>query len=207
MLDRPLRGLVAVVEARSPIAEPLALIAAISLLSSWAMQPYLAHALGSLGSAAQAAAQSALWLSGVLSPFAGFAKAIAAALVCWSCAAYLDERMSLVTLVSVFCVSETVFALRDLTLVAVLALRGVDNVRSASDLMVGFGLNAYVHATSAAMRIAFESWDMFSVFWALVAFLLIRSLFKTPTRSAAGLALIAFAFRTLFAAASLLYSL
>jgi hypothetical protein len=191
---------------RTFVIEPLVVIAAVSLVTSWAMQPYLTHALAEQGTIAQGAAQAALWLSGVLSPFAAFGKAVAAALVCWSCAIYLDQRVSLLRLVSVFCLAEMTFSIRDLAMWGVLALRGVGNVHSTADLLVATGMNAFAHARSPLGRIAFESWDFFTVAWGVVAWWLIRILLKLDARSSAGLALMAFAVRTLFAAASMLYT-
>ena len=207
MTSRPAGMFARVVEQRTPVMEPLAIIATVSLLTTWAIQPYVVHALAQQGTAAQGAAQAALWMSGVLSPLAALVKACAAALICWSCAVYLDERLSLLKLVSMFCVAEIIFSLRDLTMLGVLAARGIDNVHTTSDLMVAFGINAFVHSSSSLWRIGFESWDMFSVAWGLLAFWMIRALYKTDARSTACLAVMAFTFRTLFAAASLLYSL
>ena len=127
--------------------------------------------------------------------------------MCWACAVYLGEWLSLLKLVSMFCVAETIFALRDLTMLAVLAARGIESVRSTADLMVAFGVNAFLHSPSPVARVAFESWDIFSVAWGLLAFHLIRALFRTDVRSSACLALVAFAVRTLFAAAGMLYSI
>ena len=207
MTSRPTEVLARVLERRAPIFEPLAIIAIVSLLTTWALQPYVVHALAQQGAVAQGAAQAALWLSGVLSPLAALVKACAAALICWSCAVYLDEPLSLFKLVSMFCVAETVFSLRDVTMLGVLAARGIDNVHAASDLMVAFGVNGYLHSSSTLARIGLESWDMFSVAWGLLAFWMIRAVFKIETRSTVCLAVMAFAFRTLFAAASLSYSL
>jgi hypothetical protein len=196
-----------IVDARTPIVEPLAIVAISSLLTAWAMQPFVGHALVQQGSVAQGAAQAALWLAGVLAPVMALAKASMAALVCWSGAVYLGERLSLVKLISLFCVAETISALRDLTMLSVLAVRGIDSVRTTADLMVAFGVNAYLRSPSALARVAFESWDLFTVAWALLAFWMIRALFRTDRGSAACLAVMVFAFRTLFAAASLLYRL
>jgi hypothetical protein len=207
MNSRPAGTFARIVEQRSPVIEPLAIVATVSLLTAWAIQPYVVHALAQQGAAAQGAAQAALWLSGVLSPLTALVKAVAAALICWSCAVYLDERLSLLKLVSIFCVAETLFSLRDLTMLAVLSARGVDAVRTTSDLMVAFGINAFVHSPSSLARIGLESWDLFTVAWGLLSFWMIRAVFRTDTRSTACLAAMAFTFRTLFAAASLLYSL
>ena len=89
----------------------------------------------------------------------------------------------------------------------VLLARGIDAVRTASDLLVVFGVGALVHHPSPLQRIGFETWDGFSVMWALLIFWFIRSVFKTDVRPAACLAVVALMFRTLFAAASLLYSI
>jgi hypothetical protein len=207
MNSRPAGAFARIVEQRTPVIEPLAIIATVSLLTTWASQPYFVHALAQQGAAAQGAAQAALWLSGVLSPLTALVKAVAAALICWSCAVYLDERLSLLKLVSIFCVAETLFSLRDLTMLGVLAARGVDGVRTTSDLMVAFGINAFVHSPSSLARIGLESWDLFTVAWGLLIFWMIRAVFRTDTRSTACLAVMAFTFRTLFAAAGLLYSL
>jgi len=69
---------------RMPIIEPLTLVAAVSLICAWAIQPYAAHALADRGAEVQEAAGAALWLSGVLSPLTALTKALAAALICWS---------------------------------------------------------------------------------------------------------------------------
>lgn len=191
---------------RTLLIEPLMVIALVSLLTSWAIQPYITHALAQQGSVAQGAAQAALWFSGLLSPVAAFAKAVAAALVCWACAIFVGERISLLKLISIFCVAETIFSIRDLATWGVLALRGVENVRSTADLMVATGLNAFVRPQSPLGRLAFESWDFFSLAWGALVWWLIRTSIKLDARSAAGLALIAFAVRTLFAAASMLYT-
>ncbi len=207
MSGRPAQTLTKLGADRVFVIEPLAAIAAISLLASWAMQPYITHALAEQGTVAQGAAQAALWFSGVLSPFAAFGKAMAAALVCWSCAIYLDQRVSLLKLMSIFCLAELVFSARDLAAWGVLAARGINSVHSAADLLVATGLNAFTHARSPLGRIAFESWDFFTVAWSVLVWWLIRSMLKLDARSSAGLALMAFAVRTLFAAASMLYTL
>jgi hypothetical protein len=207
MSNRHAGVLAHLVERRTPILEPILVVASVSLLTSWAIQPYVVHALAQQGAVAQGAAQAALWLSGVLSPFAAFAKAAVAALVCWSCAIYLGERLSLLKLISIFCLAEMVFSLRDLSMWIVLALRGVERVHSTADLMVAFGLNAYLRSPSALARVAFESWDVFTVAWALVICWMIRGFFKIDLRSSAFLAAMAFSVRTLFAAASLLYGI
>jgi hypothetical protein len=196
-----------IVDRRTPIIEPLTIVTVVSLLTAWAIQPFMVRALIPQGAAAQGAAQAALWLSGVLAPLTALIKASAAALICWSCAVYLGERLSLLKLVSMFCLAETIFALRDLTMLAVLSVRGIESVRSTADLMVAFGINAFLNSSSASARVALESWDVFSVAWGLLAFWMIRALFRIDRRSSACLALTAFAFRTLFAAAGLLYSL
>jgi hypothetical protein len=207
MSSRSAAALARIVEQRTPILEPLAVIATVSLLTSWAIQPYVVHALAQQGAVAQGAAQAALWLSGVISPFSALAKATMAALVCWSCAIYFEQRLSLLKLVSIFCIAEMLFSLRDLTMWGVLTARGIQGVRSTSDLMVAFGLNAFLPVTSATSRIATESWDFFTVAWGIAAFWMIRALFKTDTRSSVLLAAMAVFVRTLFAAASLLYSI
>jgi hypothetical protein len=196
-----------IVERRTPVFEPLAAIAVVSLVTSWIIQPYLAHALAQQGPVAQQAAQGALWLSGVLSPFAAFGKALAAALVCWACSVFLGERLPFMKLISVFCVAELVFSLRDLTVAGVLAARGVGAVHTATDLMVAFGVNAFVHAISPLQRISVESWDFFTVAWASLVCALLRGACKGSARSAIVLAAVAFTVRTLFAAAALLYTL
>lgn len=207
MPRRPAEMLARIVDRRTPIIEPLTIVTVVSLLTAWAIQPFMVRALIPQGAAAQGAAQAALWLSGVLAPLTALIKASAAALICWSCAVYLGERLSLLKLVSMFCLAETIFALRDLTMLAVLAARGIESVRSTADLMVAFGINAFLNSSSASARVALESWDAFSVAWGLLAFWMIRALFRIDRRSSACLALTAFAFRTLFAAAGLLYSL
>jgi hypothetical protein len=207
MASRTARALVRIVEQRTPIVEPLALIAVVSLLSTWAIQPYVVQALVQEGAPAQGAAQAALWLSGVVSPVTAFGKALSSAVVCWACSVFLDERHSFVKLVSVFSVAETVFALRDLAMAGVLVTRGIASMHATSDLMVAFGVNAFLHAPSTLQRIGFESWDIFTVVWAMLAFWMLRLVVKTNIRSAACLAAISFALRTLFSAASLLYSI
>lgn len=207
MPRRPAEMLARIVDRRTPIIEPLTIVTVVSLLTAWAIQPFMVRALIPQGAAAQGAAQAALWLSGVLAPLTALIKASAAALICWSCAVYLGERLSLLKLVSMFCLAETIFALRDLTMLAVLAARGIESVRSTADLMVAFGINAFLNSSSASARVALESWDAFSVAWGLLAFWMLRALFRIDRRSSASLALTAFAFRTLFAAAGLLYSL
>jgi hypothetical protein len=206
MTSGPAGTFARLIDQRTPVVEPLAVIAIVSLLTSWAIQPYVGHALAQQGAVAQGAAQAALWFSGILSPFTALIKSVAAALICWSCAVWLDERLSLPRLISMFCVAETIFSLRDLTMLAVLAGRGITGMRTTSDLMVAFGLNAFLHSPSALARVGFESWDIFSVVWALLSFWMIRALFKTGARSTAFLAVMAFALRTLFTAAGLLYS-
>ena len=195
------------VQRRTPVLEPLALIATVSLLTSWGIQPFVVQALTHQGAIAQAAAQAALWLSAVLSPLAALGKATAAALVCWAIAIYLDERLSFMKLVSTFCVAETLFSLRDLAMWGTLAIRGVNGIHSTADLLVPFGLNAVLHSHSALTRIAFESWDLFHLAWGLLVFWMIHAVFKTGLRSSACLAIVAFSSRVLFAAASLLYAI
>jgi hypothetical protein len=207
MPTRSSTALARVVEERMPILEPLTVIAVVSLVTAWAIQPYVVHALAQQGAVAQSAAQAALWLSGVLSPFSALAKALLGALVCWSGAIYLGERVSLLKLISAFCLAETVFSLRDLTMWGVLAARGIGNVRSAADLMVAFGPNAFLRSQSAITRVALESWDFFTVAWGITIFWMIRTLFKIGIRSSICLAAMAVFVRTLFAAASLLYSI
>lgn len=207
MNNVPVGRFTAVVERRTPVFEPLAAIAIISLMTSWVIQPYLAHALAQQGPVAQQAAQGALWLSGVLSPFAAFGKALAAALVCWACSVFLGERLPLAKLVSVFCVAEVVFSLRDLTVAGVLLARGLGAVHTTADLMVAFGINAFVHGASPLQRIGFETWDFFTVAWASLVCALLRGVCRSSTRSAVALAAVAFTVRTLFAAAALLYTL
>jgi hypothetical protein len=197
----------AAVDQRVPVFEPLAAIAIVSLASSWIIQPYLVHALAQQGPVAQQAAQGALWLSGVLSPFAALGKALAGAIVCWSCSVLLDERISLAKLVSVFCVAEVVFSLRDLTVAGVLVARGLGAVHTAADLTVAFGINAFVHGTSPLQRIGIETWDFFTIAWAALVCALLRGVCKSSVRAAVMLAVVAFAVRTLFAAAALLYTL
>ncbi|MGH7653385.1 MAG: hypothetical protein ACREN6_01860 [Gemmatimonadaceae bacterium] len=199
--------LAAVLERRTPMFEPLVAIAIISLITSWVIQPYVAQALAPQGPVAQQAAQGALWLSGVLSPFAAFGKALAAALVCWACAVFLGERLPFAKLVSAFCLAEIVFALRDVTVAGVLAARGVGAVHTTADLMVAFGINAFVHGTTPLQRISVETWDFFTVAWASLVCALLRGVCKSSARSAVVLAAVAFAVRTLFAAAALLYTL
>ena len=93
MNGRPGGALTRFVDQRAPVFEPLALIALVSLTTTWVIQPFVVHALSQQGAPAQGAAQAALWLSGVLAPFAALAKAIAAALICWSCAVFFGERL------------------------------------------------------------------------------------------------------------------
>jgi hypothetical protein len=207
MSFRPSRAVARIVETRAPIFEPMIVIAIVSLSTSFAIQPYVAQALAGQGAVAQGAAQAALWLSGVLSPLSALGKAVAVSLVCWSAAIFLEERLPFVRLVSVFCIAETVFCARDLTMWATLFIRGLANVHSSADLMVPFGLTAIVGAQSATARIALESWDFFSVLWGCLVFWLLRSLFHKDCRTAAVLALLVFFVRSVFTAAGLLYSL
>jgi hypothetical protein len=207
MSIQPSRAIARIVEARAPIVEPMIVIAIVSLSTAFAIQPYVAQALAGQGAVAQGAAQAALWLSGVLSPFSALGKALAAALVCWSAAIFLEERLPFVRLLSVFCIAETVFCARDLTMWAVLFVRGVANVHSSADLLVPFGLSAMVGAHSPSARIALESWDLFSLLWSGLVFWLLRALFAKDRRTAAVLALVALTVRSLFTAAGLLYSL
>lgn len=196
-----------VLEQRAFVFEPLTIIAIVSLLTSWAIQPFVFQALVQHGSVAQGAAQTALWLSGVLSPLTSFMKALGATLVCWSCAVLFREQLSFGKLLSVFCISEMVFSIRDITLVCVLAARGLASVHGTGDLMVAFGVNGFLHAQSALARIGLESWDAFTLGWALFSFWMLRALLKLDAPAAGRLAAMAFAFRVLFAAASQLYSL
>jgi hypothetical protein len=174
MTSRPPGTLARIIERRAFVLEPLAIISIVSLSSTWAIQPYVAHALAQQGAAAQGAAQAAIWFSGVLSPLSALAKALAAALVCWACAVWLDERLPMLKLVSMFCIAEIVHSLRDLTMLGVLAARGIGSVRATSDLMVAFGLNAFLHPASSLARVGFESWDLFSVAWGFAIFLMMR---------------------------------
>jgi hypothetical protein len=191
---------------RAPILEPLIIISITSLVSSWAMQPFVGHALAQQGTIAQSAAQAALWLSGMLSPFAAFAKAIAAALTCWACAIFLDERLSFPKLLSIFCLAEMIFAARDVATVALVAIRGLDSMRAPSDLLVVFGLGAMVGAKTTIARLALESWDLFTVAWGVLACWMIRSKFRTGIAESVCLAIVVVAVRVLFTGASLLYS-
>jgi hypothetical protein len=204
-LDRLSSAMRGVVQRRTPILEPLALIAAVSLVTAWAVRPFAANALAGQGPVAQGAVQAVLWLSAILSPFAALVKAATAATACWAIAIYLDEQMPLAKLVSLFCLAELIFSIRDLAMCAVLALRGTAGVRSAADLVVPFGLNAFLHADSTLTRLAFESWDFFHVAWALLVFFMVYAVFETRVRSAACLAIAALVFRLLFSAAGLLY--
>jgi hypothetical protein len=196
-----------VVDRRTPVVQPLIAIAIMSLITTWMIQPYVAHALVQQGPAAQGAAQAALWLSGVLSPLAAFGKALSAALVCWAFSVFLGERLPLVKLISVFCIAEMVFSMRDVTTMGVLVTRGVSGVRTAADLMVAFGVSAFLHKPSPLQRIGFETWDFFSIVWAAVVFAMLRVVFKMSRGSAVGLAVLVLVFRVLFSAAALLYSL
>jgi hypothetical protein len=207
MNSRTAEKFASIVGRRTPVFEPLIAIAIVSLITTWAIQPYVVHALAQQGAPAQQAARAALWISGVVSPLAAFGKALAAALVCWACSVFLGERLSLIKLVSVFCIAEMVFSLRDLTMLGVLAARGIDGVRTAADLMVAFGVNAFLNKPSPLQRVGFETWDLFSVAWTVVVFAMIRGVFNVSRRSAAMLAVLALAFRVLFSAAALLYSL
>ncbi len=207
MSNRSATAFAHTLESRAPVLEPLIVIAIASLLTSWAIQPYITHSLSQQGTLAQGAAQAALWLAGVLAPISAFVKALAAALVCWACAIYLDVRIPLAKLLSVFCMAEVLFSLRELTLWAVLAMRGFDGVRTTADLVVALGVNAFVHPSSVLGKIATGSWDAFTLIWAILAYWMIRSAFKTDARSAACLAAVVFCVRVLFTAASQLYSI
>lgn len=207
MTERVPAGLDRVLENRAFVFEPLAIIAILSLVTSWAIQPFVVQALAQQGTAAQTAAQAALWISGVISPATALVKALGTALVCWACAVFLNDRLSFIKMISVFCIAEMVFSLRDVALVGVLVARGLGSVHSTADLMVGFGVNSFFHAKTSLARIGLESWDAFTVVWALAGAWMIRACFKTDIRSTACLALMAFAVRTLFSAASQLYRL
>jgi hypothetical protein len=193
-------------DSRAPVLEPLIVIAIVSLLTSWAIQPYIAQSLQQQGAIVQGAAQAALWLAGVLAPVSALVKAFAAALVCWACAIYLDVRLPLLKLLSMFCMAEVLFSLRDLTMCAVLATRGINAVHTTADLMVAMGINAFVQSSTMLAKIATGSWDFFTVAWAILAYWMIRAAFKTDARSAVCLALVVFCVRVLFAAATHLYS-
>jgi hypothetical protein len=186
--------------------ESLALIATVALLSSWGMRPFVAQALAPMGPVAQHSAEAALWLSAVAAPFAALVKAAAAALVCWAASILLNERLSLVKLISIFCVAEALFCVRDLGLLGLLSLRGLAAIHSTSDLIVPFGAAFFIHARSAPWRIAVSSWDIFHLAWAVLLYFLLKESFKLPKRSAACLALTALALRVLFAAATMLYT-
>jgi hypothetical protein len=207
MTLQPSRAVRRIVETRAPIFEPMIVIAIVSMTTAFAIQPYVAQALAGQGPVAQGAAQAALWLSGVLSPFSALGKALAATLVCWSAATFLDERLPFARLLSAFCVAETVFSARDLAMWAVLFFRGLSSVHSSADLLVPFGLSSIAGAHSPSARIALESWDLFSLLWSVLVFWLLRALFAKDGRTAAVLALLALSVRTLFTAAGLLYRL
>jgi hypothetical protein len=194
-------------ERKTLIVEPMAIIATISLLTAWAIQPLVAHAVAQQGLVAQATVASALWLSAIVSPFSAFAKAASAALVCWAVAVYLGEQLPVKKLVSAFCVAEVLFSLRDLGMLAALAIRGTASIRSTGDLAVSFGPSAFLHSTSMLTRIAFESWDFFHIAWGLLLFCMLHAMFEIGRRSSAYLAIATLAFRVLFAAAGLLYGI
>lgn len=197
----------AVLERRALVFESLAAIAIISLATSWIMQPYLVRALAAQGAVAQQAAQGALWLSGILSPIAALGKALVGVAVCWACCVFLGERPAPVKLISVFCVAEIVFSLRDLISAGILVARGMGAIHTTGDLMVAFGANAFVHGVSPLQRISVETWDLFTVAWASVLCALLRGVCKVGVRPAIALAVIAFAVRTLFSAAAILYTI
>ena len=194
-------------EKQTPVIEPLLVIATLSLLTSWAIQPYITHALLQQGAIVQDAAQTALWISGVLSPFAAFGKAFCATLVCWACGIFLDVRVPLSKLLSLFCIAEVWFSARDVAMWAVLATRGIESVHTTADLAVLFGLSSFVQSSSAIAKIAIQSWDFFTFTWALLAFWMLRAAFKMDARSSACFAAIAFAVRVLFTAATQLYTI
>lgn len=196
-----------VIERRRPVLGPLMTIAAVSLTTSWIIQPYLSHALAAQGPVAQQAAQGALWLSGMLSPLAALGKVLGLAVVCWACSVFLGDRIPLARLISVFCVAEIIFSLRDLTAAGILIARGIAAVHSPADLMIGFGVNAFVRASSPLQRISLETWDFFTVAWAAAICALLCGVSKVSSRSAIVLAFVAFVVRALFAASALLYTL
>lgn len=204
---QPASAVARIVQTRTPIFEPMIVIAAVSLSTAFAIQPFVSQALSAQGPVAQGAAQTALWLSGVLSPFAALGKALAASLVCWSAAVFLEERLPFTQLLSMFCIAEIVFSARDLAMWAILLARGVASVHSSADLLVPFGLGAILSAPSPLTRIALESWDFFSLVWCALVFWLLRALFVRGRATAAVLALLTLAVRSLFSAASLLYGL
>lgn len=206
-LGRLSSALRALVQRRTPIIEPLVLIAIVSLLTSWAIQPLAMRALAQQGAIAQGAVRAALWLSAILSPLTALGKTTAAAIVCWAIAIYLDEHLPLLKLVSMFCIAETFFSLRDLAMWGVLVLRGAAGIRGTADLVVPFGLNAFMHADSTLTRLAFESWDFFHIAWGLVVCWMLRAVFGTALRSSARLAIAVLFFRLLFAGASRLYGI
>jgi hypothetical protein len=206
-LDRLSSALRTLVQRRTPILEPLVVVATVSLLTSWAIQPLAMSALAQQGAIAQGAVRAALWLSAILSPLGALGKATAAAIVCWAIAIYLDEQLPLLKLVSMFCLAETFFSLRDLTMWGVLALRGGGGIRGTADLVVPFGLNAFLHADSTLTKLAFESWDFFHIAWGLIVYWMLHAVFGITLRSSARLAVAALLFRLLFAGASRLYGI
>jgi hypothetical protein len=206
-LDRLSSALRTLVQRRTPILEPLVFVATVSLVTSWAMQPLMMSALAQQGALAQGAVRVALWLSAILSPLAALGKATAAAIVCWAIATYLDEQLPLLKLVSMFCLAETFFSLRDVAMWAVLMLRGAGGIRGTADLVVPFGINAFLHADSTLTKLAFESWDFFHIAWGLIVCWMLRAAFGTALRSSARLAIAVLFSRLLFAGASRLYGI
>lgn len=149
-----------------PILLPLVILTLVAFTASVAMWPALARALASQGDAVTRGARFSLWLAAVLAPGVGLAKAGVLAGCGWALATLAMREVRITPLFSLLLVGQIVIAARDLFVVAILYLRGLDRIGGAPDLLIPTGIDLVAPPTSPAGLALAQTTGLFDIIWA-----------------------------------------
>lgn len=161
---------------RAPALAPLLVIAVLNLTVAVLMRPALAAALRTQPNAVGYAAEAFLWLVAVFYPAIVLAKVLLLVAVAWSVVALLEESARWRQLFSVLLFGEILMLLQAAFTVIVLHARGLDALRAPADLIVHWGLAAFIDVQGPVAVALVQHATVFHAFWLLfVTVALVRS--------------------------------
>ncbi len=157
------------IRSRAPIVAPLAVVAVVNAMIGLSLRPLILETLSREPQGVAYFATYVLWLTIFFSPVIVLAKAFALAVVGWSLAALLGETARLRSLVSTLLFGEVLFLIPGTLDLVVLYLRRLGGIMSAADLVVRWGLDLIVDASSPVLAAVLQGTSIFHLIW--VAFL------------------------------------
>ena len=161
---------------RAPAVAPLVVIAVLNVTVAVLMRPALAAALRTQPNGVAYAAEAFLWLVAVFYPAIVLAKVLLLAAVAWSVVALLEESARWRQLLSVLLFGEILMLLQATLTAIVLHLRGIGALHAPADLIVHWGVAAFIDVQNPVAVALVQHATVFHALWFLfVAVALIRS--------------------------------